>query len=72
MKAGLPGVKAVIKILPHLTIILAGMLIVFYVLDRFNPSMGYLDNPAQRLLLLALAVTSIANAIILIAYQRRA
>jgi hypothetical protein len=47
------------------------MLIVFYVLDQYNPSMGYLDNAGERVLLLALAALSIINAILLIGYQRR-
>ncbi len=59
------------RILPHVGIILAGMLIVFFVLDQFNPSIGYLDNTGERVLLLALAVVSIANAILLIRLQRR-
>ncbi len=63
--------KALARVLPHLTIILSGMLLVFFVLDQFNPAMGYLDNPAERVLLIVLAVTSIINAVLLVACQRR-
>jgi hypothetical protein len=63
--------KTIARALPHATIVLSGMLIVFLILDRFNPSMGYLDNPGERVLLIALATTSIANAMMLIGRQRR-
>ncbi len=63
--------KTVARLLPHLTIILSGILLVFFVLDQFNPAMGYLDNPAERGLLIVLAVTSIANAILLVACERQ-
>ncbi len=63
--------KTVGRILPHVSIVLSGMLVVFFVLDRFNPSMGYLDNPGERALLLGLAITSVANAILLIQLQRK-
>jgi hypothetical protein len=63
--------KTIARILPHVSIILSGMLIVFFVLDRYNPSMGYLDNTGERALQLALAATSVINAILLIGYQRR-
>jgi hypothetical protein len=64
-------VRLVAKLLPHVSIILSGMLIVFVFLDRFNPSMGYLTNEAVRVLLVVLAVTSVVNATLLIRRQRR-
>lgn len=63
--------KVLARILPHVTLVLSGMLLVFFVLDRYNPAMGYLDNPGERILLLVLAVTSIVNAVLLVACQRR-
>lgn len=58
--------------LPHASIILAAMLIVFFVIDRFNSAMGFLDNDGAKILMLLLSITAIINAIMLIAYQRRA
>lgn len=63
--------KFIAGLLPHVTIILSGMWLIFFVLDQFNPSMGYLTNPGTSAVLIALALTSIANAILLIGYQRR-
>ncbi len=63
--------RTIERILPHISIVLSGMLIVFFILDRFNPAMGYLDNSAERVVLLTLALTSTINAIQLVAHQRR-
>lgn len=63
--------KTVTKVLPHISIILSGMLIVFCVIDRFNSAMGFLDNDAAKLMIFALSVFSIINAILLAAAQRR-
>lgn len=63
--------KTIDKVMPHLSIILAGMLIVLFVIDRFNSAMGFLDNDGAKILILALSITSIVNAILLIAFQRR-
>jgi hypothetical protein len=64
-------VKAIERVVPHVSIILSGMLIVFLILDRFNPAMGYLDNGGEKVVLLVLAVSSILSSIVLIGYQRR-
>lgn len=58
------------KTLPHVSIVLAGLLIVLIVLDYFNGSMGFLDNTAAKSFALLLCVSSIANAVVLIAQQR--
>jgi hypothetical protein len=63
--------KTIAKVLPHVAIILSGMLIVFFVIDRFNSAMGFLDNDAAKILIFVLGITSILNSIMLIAYQRR-
>lgn len=63
--------KTAERTLPHLSIILSGMLIVFVVIDRFNSAMGFLDNDAAKLMVFALSVFSIINAILLAAAQRR-
>jgi len=63
--------KTIAKLLPHVAIILSGMLIVFFIVDRFNSAMGFLDNDAAKVLICALGVVSIVNSIMLIAHQRR-
>jgi hypothetical protein len=63
--------ETIAKAMPHISIILSGMLIVFFIIDRFNSAMGFLDNDGAKILILLLGVTSIINSIMLIAHQRR-
>lgn len=60
------------KLLPHAAILLSNMMIVFFVLDRFNTAMGFIDNEITKWLILALSVISIANSVALISSARRA
>ena len=46
--------KRLSKILPHITIILAGMFIVFWILDILNPTMNFINRKISNKLPLAL------------------
>lgn len=59
------------KLLAHCAIIISGMYIVFFFIDRVNPAMGFIDNDITKPLLLALALISIINAIQVIAAERK-
>ena len=59
------------KLLAHCAIIISGMYIVFFFIDRVNPAMGFVDNDITKPLLLALALIAIINAIQVIAAERR-
>ena len=48
-------------ILPHLTIVLSGMLIVLLAIDRVNSSMMFIDHRITKGLMTVLAVASIVN-----------
>ena len=58
------------KILPHLSILLSNMYIVFFLIDRVNSAMAFINNDLTKWLLLAASVVSIANAVILIRAER--
>ncbi len=58
------------KVLPHLSIILGIMLISLNVADYFNGSMGFLSGDAAKVVMLALSLTAILNAAVLIGLQR--
>ena len=58
------------KWLPHVAILLANMYIVFFVLDRVNRAMAFINNSITKFLLLILALVSIFNACMLI-HERR-
>lgn len=50
----------------NLNIILAGIFIVFQILDIYNPTMNFIGNDISIYLMFAFCVISIINAIILI------
>ncbi len=60
------------KILPHAAIVLAGMLVVFFVIDRINKPMGFMTNEFHKIITFALALLAIYMAVRLISIDRRA
>ena len=62
--------KTLKKLLPHLEIILAGMILVLCVIDRFNSAMAFIDNDITKTLLMILCILSIIVACMLISAQR--
>lgn len=58
------------KFLPHAAIILSLMYFVFYVIDRINSAMAFIDNDLTKALLVVLGVISIINAFFLILDNR--
>ena len=63
--------KLVKKLLPHAAIVISGMLIVFFVIDRFNKPMGFITNEFHKRLTFALSILAIYLAVKAIALQRR-
>jgi len=59
------------RILPHMTIILAGMFIVFWILDILNPTMNFINRKASNKLLLLFCILSIVTAIMNVYYERK-
>jgi len=59
------------KILPHAAIILSGMYLVFFLIDRVNSAMAFINNEITKHLLLILCAISVVNAIYLIHDERR-
>ena len=58
------------KLLPHATIIISAMYLVFFVIDRFNEPMAFVNNRMTKALLLVMCVISTVNAVALIQYDR--
>ena len=63
--------KRLSKILPHITIILAGMFIVFWILDILNPTMNFINRKISNKRLLAFCIAAIITAILAVYYQRK-
>ena len=59
------------KIVPHATIILAVMMLVFFCIDRVNPAMAFINNDITKWLLCLFSVCAVGTSVILIANDRR-
>ena len=57
------------RLLPHLTIILGVMTLVFYVVDGFNEVMAFMASELSKQVFLALAISAILSSILLISRQ---
>ena len=57
------------RILPHLTIVLSLMTLVFFVLDRFNQVMAFMTSELSKWLFALLAACSLATAMMLVFRQ---
>ena len=64
-------VKWALKALPHVSIVLAGMLIVFFCIDRVNKPMAFMTNEFHKVITFILAILSLGYSIFIISYQRR-
>jgi hypothetical protein len=65
------ALRVLLRLVPHVSIIISGMLIVFFYIDRVNSAMGFMENDVTKMLILILSVTSIATSILAAAYRRR-
>ena len=59
------------KIIPHATIVLCNMYVVFYLIDRVNPAMEFITNEITKFLILLMCILSTVNAALIIYDQRR-
>jgi len=63
--------RRIIRVLPHLTIILALMFVTFWILDIYNPMMNFVNSSISNVLLLIFCILSIMTSIISIALDRK-
>ncbi len=59
--------RLIVRALPHLTIILSLMTLVFFAVDGFNPVMAFMASELSKRIFAVLAVCSIATSVMLIA-----
>ena len=60
------------KLVPHAAIVLSGMLIVFFLIDRVNKPMAFMTNEFHKRVTFALALMAVSLAIRRISAIRRA
>jgi membrane protein implicated in regulation of membrane protease activity len=64
-------VNRIAKLLPHVCLILAGMFITFFIIDRLNGAMSVLGtNTAAKVLLFLFSIVSVIVSAMLIHRQR--
>ena len=63
-------IKWLLKAIPHVSIVLSGMLIVFFFIDRVNKPMAFMTNEFHKIITFILAVMSLGYSVLIIAYQR--
>jgi len=59
------------SLIPHGTIILAVMMITFYITDRYNRPMAFINNDLTKVLLLIMSVLIIVQSVYMICVHRR-
>lgn len=63
--------KKILKVLPHVTIVMAGLLIVFFCIDRVNKPMGFMTNEFHKILTFLLSVACVGYSVFIMSYQRK-
>ena len=58
------------KLLPHAAIVLSGMYLVFFLIDRVNSAMAFIDNDITKWLLLLLCAIAALESVWLIRDER--
>lgn len=64
-------VKALFSLIPHAMIVISLMMITFYITDRYNRAMAFINNDITKALLLVLAVLAIVQSVYVIYSERR-
>lgn len=63
--------KKALKVIPHAAMVMAGMLIVFFCIDRVNKPMAFMTNEFHKILTFLLALITIGQSVFVISYQRK-
>lgn len=59
------------KLLPHVAILLSEMYVIFFVIDKFNAPMAFINNSITKALLLILCIITSIESLYLIRVERR-
>ena len=58
------------KILPHAAIVISVMYFIFFVIDKVNEPMAFVNNGITKALLLVMCVITVVNSVLLIREDR--
>lgn len=60
------------RALPHICLVIALMMLVFYIIDRYNSAMNFINNDIFKMLLLIFSLLVIVSSFLTIRDHRRA
>ena len=63
--------SVVIGLISHLSIVLAVMMITFYVTDRYNRPMAFINNDLTKMLMLVMSILIVVQSVYIICVHRR-
>lgn len=63
--------RIVKRLLPHVCIVLAGMMIIFFIIDNFNDAIALINNATTKALLFVFGIVAVIVSGMLIHKQRR-
>ncbi len=63
--------SCIFRIIPHLCLILALMMLTFFTIDLFNPSMAFLNNTLTKYLLALFSLLSLIPALYMILKEEK-
>ena len=63
--------KTLLRILPHLVLIFSVMMLTFFVIDRINVAMAFLDNDLTKILLAVFSLLAGTLAVIAILKEEK-
>lgn len=70
MKKGKIILQVLLNVLPHINIALAVTMLTFFVVDRYNRAMSFINNDITKGMLAVFCVTVLVEAIATVIYRR--
>ena len=70
MKKSQKLLQYLLNVLPHINIVLAVTLLTFFVVDRYNRAMSFIDNDITKWMLCVFCGTVLVEAIATVIYRR--
>ena len=70
MKKSKKILQLLLNLLPHMNIVLSIVLLTFFVVDRFNRAMSFIDNDITKWMLCVFCVSVFVEAVLTVAYRR--
>lgn len=63
--------RNILTLVPHVSIVISGMMIVFFIIDRFNDAMGFMESDVTKVLIFILSISAITTAVLAMVYRTR-